>query len=372
MQKIPLMDLTGSFPQIYEETMNKIEYLVKNTQFIGGDEVAAFDKEFAEFCGVPYAIGCSNGTDALVIALKALGIGVGDTVLTVPNSFIATTEAISCVGAEIDFIDIEEQYYTMDPALLRKYMLTTKKNVKAIIPVHLYGQMANMPELMEIAKEYNLKVIEDTAQAHGASIEGKMPGQWGDIATFSFYPGKNLGAFGDAGAVITRNEDLYIHMKKLINHGRWQAKYEHEIEGYNHRIDTIQAAILRIKLRHLSEWNERRRKVADQYEDLLKSLDIIGPKVRSNAQHVFYVYTIRVKNRDEFQRKLKEKGIETQIYYPIPLHLQPAYKSLGYKTGDFPITERISGEILSIPLWPEISEMTIACICNELRALLVN
>lgn len=369
---IPLMDLSGSYEDIYEEVSNKIKYCIDNTSFIGGIEVQNFEKEFASYCDSKYAISCGNGTDALILALKSLGIGKGDTVVTVPNTFIATTEAITSVGASIKFVDINEKTFTMDP---QKLEILIKKNsnddnIKAIIPVHLYGQMADMDPIKEIADKYNLKIIEDSAQAHGATYKDKNPGYYGNIATFSFYPGKNLGAFGDAGGVITNDEKISNNLRMLANHGRVE-KYEHSIEGYNSRLDTIQAAVLRVKLKYLDKWTNLRKQKVDIYNDFLSGLESIEtPVERNNSKHVYHVYVIRVKNRDMIRKKLKEKGISTGIHYPIPLHMQKAYNYLNYKEGDFPITEKTSQEILSLPLWPEISYEQIERICKELKSLL--
>jgi dTDP-4-amino-4,6-dideoxygalactose transaminase len=366
--KVPLMDLTGCNNQIYDEVVEKIKYLIDNTIFIGGEEVSKFEEEFARFCRVNYAVGCGNGTDAIVLALKALGIGPGDTVVTVPNTFIATAEAISLVGARIAFVDVDEATYTMNPQKLKEYLMREKKssNVKAVIPVHLYGQMADMVEIMKLANEYELKVIEDAAQAHGAELYGKRPGEYGDVAAFSFYPGKNLGAFGDAGAVVTNDPKLAEKIKMFRNHGRVE-KYLHEFEGYNSRLDSIQAAVLRIKLKYLECWNEQRIENARYYNQLLSQLPVKIPVVAPGARHVYYVYTIRVNDRDQIKQELLKRGVETGIYYPIPLHLQPAYKYLNYREGMFPITERVSREILSLPLWPELKKAKIELICKELQ-----
>jgi dTDP-4-amino-4,6-dideoxygalactose transaminase len=351
------MELSDSYDLIYDEVMEKIKKLIDNTRFIGGEEVTKFEEELEDFCNVKSAVACGNGTDAIMIALKALGVGPGDTVITVPHTFIATAEAVTAVGAEVDFVDIDEKTYTMSPEKLEKYIEKNKadKNIKAIIPVHLYGQMADMPKLMKIAAKYNLKVIEDSAQAHGAQIDGKGPGEYGDFATFSFYPGKNLGAFGDAGAIITNNDELARKAKMLSNHGRYNEKYTHQIEGYNSRMDSIQAAVLRIKLKYLDQWTDMRIKNAEKYDELLKDKDIITPFVRNNTKHVYHLYVVRVNNRGELKRKLKYNNISAGIHYPIPLHLQPAYDYLDYKKGDFAVTEKVSNEILSLPMWPEIS-----------------
>jgi len=353
---IPFMELSDSYYLIYDEVMEKIKKLIDNTRFIGGEEITKFEEEFSDYCNVKNAVACGNGTDAIMIALKALGIGPGDTVITVPHTFIATAEAVTAVGAEVDFVDIDEKTYTMSPERLEEYIVKNKdeKNIKAIIPVHLYGQMADMPAIMKIADKYDLKVIEDSAQAHGAEINGKGPGEYGDFATFSFYPGKNLGAFGDAGALVTNDNVLAKKAKMLSNHGRYNEKYTHQIEGYNSRMDSIQAAVLRIKLKHLDQWTNMRIENAKKYDELLKDKDIITPFVRDNSKHVYHLYVVRVNNRDELKNKLKANDISAGIHYPIPLHLQPAYDYLGYEKGDFPATEKVSEEILSLPMWPEI------------------
>jgi dTDP-4-amino-4,6-dideoxygalactose transaminase len=303
-----------------------------------------------------------------MIALKALGVGPGDTVITVPHTFIATAEAITAVGAEVDFVDIDEETYTMSSRKLEEYIVNNKdeKNIKAIIPVHLYGQMAEMPEIMKIADKYDLKVIEDSAQAHGAQINGKGPGEYGDFATFSFYPGKNLGAFGDAGALVTNDNELARKAKMLSNHGRYNEKYTHQIEGYNSRMDSIQATVLRIKLKYLDQWTDMRIKNAERYDELLKDKDIIIPFVRDNSKHVYHLYVIRVNNRDELKSKLKDNDISAGIHYPIPLHLQPAYDYLDYEKGDFPVSEKVSDEILSLPMWPEIREGQIETVIENI------
>ncbi|MGM0472471.1 MAG: DegT/DnrJ/EryC1/StrS family aminotransferase, partial [Bacillota bacterium] len=353
--KIPFMDLSDCYDQIYDEVMSKIKELIHNTRFIGGEEIKKFESEFADYCNVKYAIGCGNGTDALTLSLRALGIGQGDRVITVPNTFIATAEAITNVGAEVDFVGIEKEFYTMSPQKLRNYLESQDsiEDIKAIIPVHLYGQMADMKAIMEIANDYNLKVIEDAAQAHGAKLGNKPPGSYGDVATFSFYPGKNLGAFGDAGAVVTNNQSLAKKIEMLSDHGR-KEKYIHQIEGCNSRLDSLQAAVLRIKLRYLAEWTEKRIEKAEYYNRLLADKKVIIPSKRSGAKHVYHLYPIRVNERNKIKKDLAKQGITTGIHYPVPLHLQPAYDYLNYHQGDFPISEEASEELLSLPLWPEI------------------
>jgi len=365
---IPFMDLSGCYDQIYDEIMEKIKYLIDNTRFIGGEEVEKFEEEFADYCNAEYAIACGNGTDALILALHALGIGPGDKVITVPNTFIATAEAVNNVGAQVDFVDVREDTYLMDPMRLRNYLERQESttNIKAVIPVHLYGQMADMEAIMEIAKEYDLKVIEDAAQAHGAELNEKRAGGYGDVATFSFYPGKNLGAFGDAGAVITNDRNIANKVKMLANHGRIE-KYEHQLEGYNSRLDSIQATVLRVKLKYLKEWTTARIKKANYYNELLSEQEVITPVVKNVARHVYHLYVVRTKERDRLRSKLNEMNISTGIHYPIPLHLQPAYNYLGYKVGDYPVSEKVSNEILSLPLWPEITKQEINKVVKEIN-----
>jgi len=368
LDKIPFSNLFDAIDPLYEEYMNKIGELVKSTNFIGGQEVDLFEKEFASWTESQYAVGTANGTDSLIIALKALGIGPGDTVLVPDHTFIATAEAVTMVGASADFIDIEEDYYTIDPKKIAEYLQGPKgKNVKAVIPVHLYGQMANMPEISEIAKQYGLFVIEDSAQAHGSRLNGHQPGYYCDIATYSFYPGKNIGAFGDAGAITTNDEALYKKCKMLVNHGRWNAKYEHEIEGFNMRLDTIQAAILRIKLKHINEWTALRKEKARAYIQELSQVSTIKiPQIREGADPVWHIFSILSENRDGIIEKFKANGIEYGIHYPIPLHLQKAYRNKGYEKGDFPVTEKVADEQLSLPFWPEIGHGQIRLIKEAL------
>ncbi|MGL1890228.1 MAG: DegT/DnrJ/EryC1/StrS family aminotransferase [Spirochaetaceae bacterium] len=355
---VPFMNLKESISPIYDEVMAKIENLIKNTSFIGGEEVSLFEDEFADYCDVNHAVGCSNGTDAIVLALKVLNIGHGDTVLVPANTFIATSEAVTFVGATVDFIDVDDDTWTMDPIKLEEYLNKNKDtNVKAIIPVHLYGKMANMTDIMKIANKHDIRVIEDSAQAHGAILESKGPGCWGDIATFSFYPGKNLGAFGDAGALVTNNEEIYKIAHAYVNHGRFPGqKYEHAFEGANLRIDTIQAAILRIKLRFLRESTDKKVQLALRYSEQLSVLNKITlPKEGDQKSHVFHLYVIHSEFRDLIKEKLRDKGISSGIHYPVPLHLQPAYEYKNYKIGDFPNSELNSKNCLSLPLWPEMS-----------------
>lgn len=365
--KVPFADLTGAFGDIYQEIMEKLEQLIKNTQFIGGEEVSSFEKEFAEYCSSRFSVGAANGTDAIIIALKALDVKPGETVIVPANSFIATSEAVTAVGAKVAFVDIEKDYYTIDPKKIEEYITNHHdEKITAVIPVHLYGQMADMPSIRKIADKYGLKLIEDSAQAHGSKLNGNGPGHFGDIATYSFYPGKNLGAFGDAGSINTNNEELYKKAKMLVNHGRWKEKYLHDIEGYNMRLDTIQAAVLRIKLKHLNIALGLRQENAKKYNAGLLKFNIDFPKVRENFKHAYHLYVVEVDDRNKVMERLKEHGISCGIHYPVILPLQPAYKHLGHKTGDFPVSEKAADRILSLPFWPEMTAEQIEYVCAKL------
>ena len=361
--KIPLVDLKAQYASIKPDIDAAVQHILDETDFIGGRAVTEFEKSFAAYCGTRSAVGLANGTDALQLSLLALGVGKGDEVVTAVNTFIATSEAISATGARPVFIDNDPQTYTID---VRKIEEKITPRTKAIIPIHLYGQPAAMDAINEIAARHNLVVIEDAAQAHGASFKGKTVGTLGRLACFSFYPGKNLGAYGDAGAIATNDEALADKVRMLANHGRLK-KYEHEIEGYNSRLDTLQAAILSVKLRHLRAWTERRRQNASTYSQrLARAATIITPVVHADATHVFHLYVVRVQQRERVQQALKDAGIATGIHYPIPLHLQPAYKYLALPTGSFPVAERFASEIMSLPMYPELSADQIAFICDTL------
>ncbi len=349
---------------------------LKTAGFVGGPIVEQFEKEFAQFCETEYCVGVGNGTDALRFALIAAGVQPGDTVVTVPNTFIATTEAISQAGARPDFVDIEERTYNMDARRLREYFETqccldratgkllnrkTRSPVTGIVPVHLYGQMTDMDPILELAERYKLFVIEDACQAHGATYFSRRENRWrkagsmGLAGAFSFYPGKNLGACGEAGAVTTSDSTLAGKIRMLRDHGQLQ-KYRHEIEGYNGRLDAIQAGILQAKLKHLPQWNQSRRTIARRYDELFRShLDgIVLPYESPRTKAVYHLYVIRVKNRDQLQTHLAQANVMTQVHYPTPLHLQKAYASLGHKEGDFPVAERAVDEILSLPMYPQL------------------
>jgi len=364
---IPFVDLKSQYDSIKDEIDDAIQSVLNNTSFIMGEELKKFEEEFAWFCNVKYAIGVANGSDALILALRACDIGEGNEVITVPHTFIATTEAISNVGGKVVFVDIDPKTYTIDVSKIEEKI--TEKT-KSIIPVHLYGLPADMDTIMRLAKKYNLRVIEDAAQAHGAEYKGKKVGSIGDVGCFSFYPGKNLGAYGDAGMVTTNSEEIAKKVKLLRNHGRITKKYEHDIEGYSSRLDNLQATILRVKLRYLNKWNENRRKNAKKYNELLNNIGgIITPYEAEYAKHVYHLYVIRVvkKGRDKVREELKSKEIATGIHYPIPLHLQPAYSYLGYKRGDFPVTEKASQEILSLPIFAELNDEQIDNIVETIK-----
>jgi dTDP-4-amino-4,6-dideoxygalactose transaminase len=364
---IPLVDLKAQYAAIKSEIDAAIQRVLSRTNFILGEEVASFEKEFAAFCQADYCVGVGSGTAALHLALLACGVGPGDEVITTPHTFIATTEAISQAGARPVFVDIGPNGYNLDPTRVEA-AITPK--TKAILPVHLYGQPADMQSILAIAQQHKLKVIEDAAQAHGAEYRSRRVGTWGDVACFSFYPGKNLGAFGDGGAVVTNDVETADKVRLLRNHGR-REKYEHLVEGYGERLDAIQAAILRAKLPHLDKWNQRRRDHAKHYCQLLLGLPIILPSELSDTRPVYHLFVVRTSRRDEIQRHLKTRGIEAGIHYPIPLHLQPAYRRLGHREGDFPHTEQVAREVLSLPMYPELSNEQITQVVKAIVEVLV-
>jgi len=381
VERIPLVNLKAQYRELKEEIDGALLRTVEEGRFILGEVVEAFEREFAAFCNAGFAVGVANGTEALTMALRACGIGPGDGVVTVPNTFIATAEAISAAGAIPFFVDVDSTTYTIDPAQLELFLeqaCDTRADgrpvhrgrsvpITAVIPVHLYGHPADMDAIGEIARHFGLKVIEDAAQAHGAEYRGRRVGTLGEAACFSFYPGKNLGAYGDAGAVVTCNEEVASRVRLLRDHGR-RGKYEHLIEGYNSRLDSIQAAVLRVKLPRLDRWNERRREAARFYDGLLgEDEGVICPLGVPESLHVYHLYVIRVAQRDRLREKLAEEGVSTGIHYPIPLHLQPVYRHMGYREGDFPVTEELSGEVLSLPMYPEIRPDQIRRITSLVR-----
>jgi len=374
--KIPFLDLVTPHQELEAELLAVVKKAFSNAGFIGGPMVEDFEREFAAFCDAKYCVGVNSGTDALRFAFMAAGVAPGDIIITVPHTFIATTEAISQAGAQIAFVDINEQTYTMDPRKLQEYLESkceidsrsgklmeraSKHRVVGIVPVHLYGQTADMDPILDLANKYNLFVIEDACQAHGAEYFShkenvwKRAGSMGKAAAFSFYPGKNLGACGEGGAIATNDEALAQHMKMIRDHGQAR-KYYHDIEGYNGRLDSIQAGWLSVKLRHLAKWNESRRALAHRYHELLleaKSAVVI-PVEAAWTKGVYHLYVVRVQDREAFQAHLSEAGIGSGIHYPIPLHLQKAYQHLNYKKGDFPVTERVAAEIVSLPMFPQL------------------
>ena len=375
--EIPFLDLVTVHRELRDELRSVFETALDTAGFIGGPVVREFERDFAEFCEAPFCVGMASGTDALRFALIAAGVRAADTVVTVPLTFIATTEAISQAGARADFVDIDERTYTMDPEALRTYLETgctpdpitgrlvshrTGGPVTAVVPVHLYGQIADMDPILELAARYDLMVIEDACQAHGAEYFSTKEGRWrkagsmGRAAAFSFYPGKNLGACGEAGAVTTDDERLAQRCHLLRDHGQ-SRKYFHDNEGYNGRLDAIQAGLLLVKLRHLAKWNEQRRQVASRYDELFADGDglLVLPHVPSWSRPVYHLYVVRVPDRDGLQKSLAAAGIGTGIHYPIPLHLAKAYRHLGFRPGDFPIAEQAAAQVLSLPMFPELS-----------------
>jgi len=347
---IPLVDLKANYLSIKNEIDRAIQDVLNSSSFIMGPFVKRFEENFARFCQVKHAVGCANGTAAVHLALLVARVKKGDEVLTVPNTFIATTECISYVGGKIKFVDVQPQTALIDIDALEKAI---KKKTKALIVVDLYGQMPDMQRIREIAVKHDLFLIEDAAQAHAAEWNGHQPGYYGDIACYSFFPAKNLGCYGDGGAVTTNYDELAEKLRLLMNHGR-TTKYEHTIEGYNYRLDALQAAILDVKLTHLLKWTDLRREHARFYDRNLPSN--VGRIIEvKGAKHVYYMYEIRVQQRDSLMEYLKQQGIECGIHYPLPLHLQPAYASLGFRKGQFPVSEQLAQEIISIPIYPELT-----------------
>jgi dTDP-4-amino-4,6-dideoxygalactose transaminase len=371
--KVPFVDLVMLHRELETELLDVCKRVIETAGFIGGPEVEGFEKEFAQFCDAKFCVGVSSGTDALRFALAAAGVQPADIVITVPFTFIATTEAISQAGGHAEFVDIDERTYTMDPAKLREYLesnceldkatgryvhKTLARPVAAIVPVHLYGQMADMDPILELAARYKLAVIEDACQAHGAEYFSKKQNRWfkagsmGRAAAFSFYPGKNLGACGEGGAITTNDQELARKCAMLRDHGSIR-KYYHDVEGYNGRLDSIQAGMLRVKLRHLSRWNRERIECAHRYNDLLaSSAEFLAlPFQPSWSKPVYHLYVVRTQNRDDLQKQLNEAGVGTGIHYPIPVHLQKAYAARGWKKGDFPKSEEAAEQVLSMPMF---------------------
>ena len=374
-EKVPFLDLVSLHEELEAELVPVFQKVLRTAGFVGGPMVEEFEREFAHFTGASHCVGLASGTDAVRFALMAAGVQPGDIVLTVPHTFIATTEGISQAGARPDFVDIEERTYCMNPEKLKEYLekkcyldretgrpynWESRAPVTAVVPVHIYGQTADMDPILELARRYNLIVVEDACQAHGAEYFSKHENRWrkagtmGHAAAFSFYPGKNLGACGEAGAATTNSESIAKKMRMLRDHGQAK-KYYHDIEGYNGRLDSLQAGILSVKLRHLAEWNRKRRAAAQRYDEMLGSVDgVTAPLQPEWSRSVYHLYVVRVQDRTGLQKQLAEAKIDTGIHYPVPLHLQQAYKHFGYKQGDFPVTEHVSSEILSLPMYPQI------------------
>jgi dTDP-4-amino-4,6-dideoxygalactose transaminase len=363
--QIPFVDLKSQYAALRDEITLAISGALESMDLILGPNVEAFETEFAAFCGVEHAIGVGSGTDALYLALRACDIGRGDEVITVSNSFVATASAILMTGATPVFVDVDARTHTMDPDRLRAAITL---NTKAIVPVHLYGRLADMSALLAIAREYGLRVIEDACQAHGAEDRLGRAGGIGDVAAFSFYMSKNLGAYGEAGAVTTRDGQIAERVRRLRNHGSVR-RYEHLEVGANARLDEVQAAVLRVKLRHLETWNQRRRHHAARYGESLEGLDVVPPAASGKADHVYHLYVIQVPaaSRDEIQKALGARGIATGIHYPIPIHQQPAMQRMVYGSGDMTVTESLAPRILSLPLYAELEGEQIRYVADALR-----
>ena len=359
--KIPFISFETSHTQIKDQMKNAFERVYNSNMYIIGSELSSFETEYSELNQVKYSVGVSNGLDALILSLRALNIGPGDEVIVPSNTYIATVLAVSHVGATPVFVEPRLETYNINPEFI---IQAITKKTKAIMPVHLYGQPSEMVEIMKIAKDFNLYVVEDNAQAHLSTYNGKLTGSFGDINGTSFYPGKNLGALGDAGAITTQNEQLANRVRTLRNYGSSQKYFNDEL-GYNNRMDELQAAFLRVKMQYLQQWTNERKEIAQFYNSVLsKQSDLILPYSHPNADHVYHLYVIRSSKRDSLQQSMHAKGIQTMIHYPVPPHLQMAYKHLGYKKGDFPIAEEIANTCLSLPVWPGIDNNMLDQVCS--------
>lgn len=374
-EKIAFLDLASLHQELEPELLPVFQKVMRTAGFVGGPMVEEFEREFAKYCDAAHCVGLASGTDAVRFALMAAGVQPGEVVITVPHTFIATTEAISQAGARLDFVDIDERTFNMDPQKLRDYLehecyldretgrpyhRKSRAPVTAVVPVHIYGQCADMDPILELARLYKLIVVEDACQAHGAEYFSKKENRWrkagsmGHAAAFSFYPGKNLGACGEAGAATTNDETIAKKMRVLRDHGQAK-KYYHDVEGYNGRLDSLQAGFLTVKLRHLPEWTRKRQQAAQRYKELFSTVEgAIAPHEPESSRAVYHLYVIRVQDRAGLQKHLGEAKIDTGIHYPVPLHLQKAYANFGYKEGDFPVTEKIAAEIVSLPMYPQL------------------
>ena len=362
---IPFVDLKAQYASIKNEVNAAIQGVLESCQFTLGSEVATFEQEFAAYCQAEHGIGVNTGTSALHLALLAAGVKAGDEVITVPFTFVATVSAIYYTGAKPVFVDIDPRSFNMD---VRALEAAITKKTKVILPVHLYGQPADMDPILAIARKHGLVVIEDACQAHGAEYKGRRAGSIGDMGCFSFYPGKNLGAYGEGGMVVTSNADYARTIRMLRDWGA-ERKYEHVLKGYNYRLEGIQGAVLRVKLRHLEAWTEARRSAAACYDRLLADSGVLTPAAMPYARHVYHIYAIRSQRRRAWQQALQEEGIQTGIHYPIPIHLLPAYADLGYRAGQFPHAERAAAEVLSLPMYPELTIAQCEAVCKALRNL---
>jgi len=360
--KVPFVDLKAQYLSIRSEVDAAIQSVIDNTSFIGGEVNQAFEKSFAGYIGIQHCIGCGNGTDALEILLEGMGIRAGDEVIVPAHTWISTAETVSRVGGTPVFADTLQDSYTLDPCKLKERI---NNKTKDIVVVHLFGYHAEMDDIMKIARDADLMVLEDCAQAHGAEYQGKKVGTFGDAAAFSFYPGKNLGAYGDGGAMLTNDPALADKVQMIANHGQ-PKKNQHLFEGRNSRLDSLQAAVLDVKLSYLDRWTEMRIENAGMYEKYLSGLDIVLPRVADFARHVFHLYVVRVNNREKIQQYLKEQGIQTSVHYPTPLPLLPAYRAWNHRKDEFPVASKHSKQILSLPMFPELTEQQIQYICENL------
>jgi len=363
---IPMVDLKAQYECLRDELDAAIGRVLDSTQFIGGEDCRLFEQEFAAYCGASHACGVANGTDALTIALRALDVGRGDEVVTVANTFVGTGEAIFLNEARPVFVDVDPETFTMDPGQVERAIT---RRTKLIVPVHLYGHPAEMAPILDVARRHGLPVLEDAAQAHGAALLGRRAGALADAATFSFYPAKNLGAYGDGGMVVSSDGELVARVRQIANHGAGAHKYDNQIVGTNSRLDTLQAAVLRVKLRHLDDWNRERRLRAEAYSRALEGVPGLKlPRERDGARSAWHLYTLRLAQRDGLQAHLKSRGVATAVHYPLPLHLQPAMAAAQGRAGDLPVSEQLSKEVLCLPLYPELPLDELARIAAEVRS----
>lgn len=361
---IPLVDLASEYRLLKPEIDTAIEAVLRDGKYVLGPAVESFERDFAEYCGTAHAVGTNSGTSALHVALLAAGVRPGDEVITVPFTFVATVAAIEYAGAKPVFVDIDAGYYTMDPSAVERAVTA---RTRAIVPVHLFGQPADMPAVIDIARRHGLVVIEDACQAHGAEYNGRRAGSLGDIGCFSFYPTKNLGAFGEGGAAVTSNVTYADTMRLLRSWGE-RRRYEHSMRGFNYRMDGIQGAILGVKLKYLDRWIDARRSHARSYGQLLTDTSVVIPRERPGVRHVYQTYSVRVSQRESWRARLSDNQIQTAVHYPIPIHLQPAYRDLGHNVGDFPVSEAVAGQILSLPIFPAMTSDQIEAVAGTLRA----